>query len=179
MIENLGMSARQQILSHAMDPNLALVLGVIGLLGLYVEMSHPGMILPGVVGALCTILSLYAFNRMPLNWAGAALILLAIVLFVLEATIATHGILGLGGIVSMIEGLLMLVEGPIPQMRIHPATAIAVTLPLAGIMIFIIRLAVAARRKKSIQPVALQRRYLQTLTGIDILDYFTKARGKE
>jgi len=148
--ETYAMSTRQSLLSHALDPNLALILGLIGVLGLYFEMTHPGMILPGVAGAICLILSLFAFNLLPVNWAGAALILLAIVLFVLEATIASHGILGLGGIVSMIAGGSMLVEGPIPELRIHTATTIAVTLPLAAIMIFLLRLAIASRRMKTI-----------------------------
>jgi len=149
-IETYSMSTRQNLLSHALDPNIALILGLIGILGLYFEMTHPGMILPGVAGAICLILSLFAFNLLPVNWAGAALILLAIVLFVLEATITSHGILGLGGIVSMIAGASMLVEGPIPELRIHTATTIAVTLPLAGIMIFLLRLAIASRRMKTI-----------------------------
>jgi membrane-bound serine protease (ClpP class) len=149
-IENYEMSARQRLLSHALDPNLALILGLIGLLGLYFEMTHPGMILPGVVGAICLILSMYAFNLLPVNWAGAALILLAIVLFVLEASITSHGILGLGGIVAMIAGASMLVEGPIPELRIHLATMIAVTLPLAAIMVFLVRLALKSRRLKSV-----------------------------
>jgi len=149
-IETYAMSARQSVLSHALDPNFALILGVIGLLGLYFEMTHPGMILPGVAGAICLILSLFAFNLLPVNWAGAALVLLAIVLFVLEATITSHGILGLGGIVSMIAGASMLVEGPIPELRIHTATTIAVTLPLAAIMIFLLRLAIASRKMKTI-----------------------------
>jgi membrane-bound serine protease (ClpP class) len=149
-METYAMSARQSLLSHVLDPNFALILGLIGVLGLYFEMTHPGMILPGVAGAICLILSLFAFNLLPVNWAGAALILLAIVLFVLEATITSHGILGLGGIVSMIVGASMLVEGPIPELRIHTATTIAVTLPLAAIMIFLLRLAIASRRMKTI-----------------------------
>jgi membrane-bound serine protease (ClpP class) len=149
-IETYAMSARQSLLSNVLDPNLALILGLIGVLGLYFEMTHPGMILPGVAGVICLILSLFAFNLLPVNWAGAALILLAIVLFVLEATITSHGILGLGGIVSMIVGASMLVEGPIPELRIHTATTIAVTLPLAAIMIFLLRLAIASRRMKTI-----------------------------
>ncbi|HLQ78234.1 MAG TPA: nodulation protein NfeD [Terriglobia bacterium] len=149
-IENYEMSARQRLLSHALDPNLALVLGLIGLLGLYFELTHPGMILPGVAGSICLILSMFAFNLLPVNWAGAALILLAIVLFVLEASITSHGVLGLGGIVAMIAGASMLVEGPIPELRIHLATTIAVTLPLAGITVFLVRLALASRRLKTI-----------------------------
>jgi len=149
-IESFDMSARQRLLSNALDPNIALILGLIGFLGLYFEMTHPGMILPGVAGSICLILSLFAFNLLPVNWAGAALIILAIVLFALEATITSHGILGLGGIIAMIAGASMLVEGPIPELRIHMATTIAVTLPLAAIMIFLLRLALASRRLKTI-----------------------------
>jgi membrane-bound serine protease (ClpP class) len=149
-VESYEMSARQRLLSHTLDPNLALILGLIGLLGLYFEMTHPGMIVPGVAGAICLILSLYAFNLLPVSAAGVLLILLAIVLFVLEASITSHGILGIGGIISMIAGASMLVEGPIPELRIHFATTIAVTLPLAAIMIFLARLAIASRRLKSI-----------------------------
>jgi len=149
-IESYAMSARQSLLSRALDPNLALILGMIGLLGLYFELTHPGMILPGVAGAICLILSMFSFNLLPVNWAGVALILLAIVLFVLEASITSHGILGLGGIIAMIFGASMLVEGPIPELRIHLATTIAVTLPLAAIMIFLLRLAIASRRMKTI-----------------------------
>ncbi len=79
-----------------------MILALAGLLGLYVEMTHPGLIAPGVLGAISLILALFAFNMLPVNWAGAALILLAIVLFVLEATVTSHGILAIGGIYSMI-----------------------------------------------------------------------------
>src|SRR5438034_9026340 len=95
------MSPRPRILSRVLDPNLALILALAGLLGLYVEITHPGLILPGVIGGISLILALFAFNMMPVNWAGAALILLAIVLFVLEATVTSHGILAIGGIVAM------------------------------------------------------------------------------
>jgi len=149
-IESYEMSTRQQLLSRTMDPNIAFNLGLIGLACIYLEVTHPGMILPGVAGAICLILSLFAFNLLPVNWAGAALIVLAIVLFGLEATITSHGVLGIGGIFSMIAGAMMLVEGPIPELRIHLATTIAVTIPVAFIMIFLVRLAVTSRRLKTI-----------------------------
>src|SRR4029079_18835523 len=133
-----------------MDPNIAFILGLIGLVCIYLEVTHPGMILPGVAGGICLILSLFAFNLLPVNWAGAALIVLAIVLFALEATITSHGILGLGGIISMIAGAMMLVAGPITERRILLSTTIAVTLPVAVIMIFLIRLAVKSRNLKTI-----------------------------
>jgi membrane-bound serine protease (ClpP class) len=149
-IEVFEMTTRQRLLSRVLNPNIALTLALIGLLGLYIEISHPGMILPGVVGAICLILALFAFNFLPVNWAGAALILVAIVLFVLEATVTSHGILALGGIVAMIAGGLMLVEGPIPQLRVSLATTLAVTFPLAIITVFLVRLVALSHRRKSV-----------------------------
>ncbi|HYR86189.1 MAG TPA: nodulation protein NfeD [Terriglobia bacterium] len=152
-VEVFEMNLRQRILSRVMDPNLAFVLGLLGLLGLYVEMTHPGLILPGVVGGISLILALFAFNLLPVNWTGALLILVAIGLFVLEATVASHGILALGGIVAMIFGALMLVQGPIPQLRIHLATTVAVTFPLAIITVFLVRLVYLSHQRKSITGV--------------------------
>jgi membrane-bound serine protease (ClpP class) len=149
-IEPFDMPARQRLLSRVMDPNLALVLGLIGLIGLYFEMTNPGLIIPGVAGGICLILALFAFNLLPLNWTGAALIFLAITLFVLEATVASHGILALGGIVSMIAGGLMLVEGPIPELRIRFTTTLAVAIPLALITVFLVRLVFLSSRRKSV-----------------------------
>jgi membrane-bound serine protease (ClpP class) len=149
-VETFEMTARQKILSRVLDPNLALILALAGLLGLYVEVTHPGMILPGVIGGISLILALFAFNMLPVNWAGAALILLAIVLFVLEATMTSHGILAVGGIVAMIAGGLMLVEGPIPQLRIRLSTTLAVAIPLSLITIVLVRLVFLSHRTKSI-----------------------------
>ncbi len=149
-IETFEMSPRQKILSRVLDPNVALILALAGLLGMYVEVTHPGMVLPGVVGAISLILALFAFNMLPVSWAGAALILLAIALFVLEATVTSHGILALGGIVAMIAGGLMLVQGPIPQLRIHFSTTLAVAIPLAIITVVLVRLVYLSHQKKSI-----------------------------
>src|ERR1043166_6143531 len=149
-VEVFQMNPRQRILSRVLDPNLALILALAGLLGLYVEITHPGMVLPGVIGGISLILALFAFNMLPVNWAGAALILLAIVLFVLEATVTSHGILALGGIVAMVAGGLMLVQGPIPQLRIRFSTTLAVAIPLALITVVLVRLVYLSHRKKSI-----------------------------
>lgn len=149
-IDLFEMTARQRLLSNIVNPNIALLLGLIGLIGLYIEMTHPGLILPGVAGAICLVLALFAFNLLPVSWTGVALIVLAIGLFVLEATIVSHGILALGGIVAMIAGGLLLVEGPIPELRIHLATIIAITLPIAAITIFLVRLVYRTHRKKSV-----------------------------
>src|SRR5947199_276671 len=149
-IETFEMTPRQRILSRVLDPNLALILALAGLLGLYVEITHPGLILPGVIGGISLILALFAFNMLPVNWAGAALILLAIVLFVLEATVTSHGLLAIGGIIAMIAGGLMLVEGPIPQLRIHLSTALGLAFPFAIITVVLVRLVYLSHRRKSI-----------------------------
>ncbi len=149
-VEVFRMTTRQQLLSRVLNPNLAFVLGLFGLLGLYVEMTHPGLILPGVLGAISLIVALFAFNLLPVNFTGAALIFLAITLFVLEATITSHGILAIGGIVAMVVGGLMLVEGPIPQLRIQFGTTLAVAIPLAVITVFMVRLVYLSHRKKSV-----------------------------
>jgi membrane-bound serine protease (ClpP class) len=148
-IQTFEMTRRQRILSRVLDPNLALILALAGLLGLYVEITHPGLIAPGVLGAISLILALFAFNMLPVNWAGAALILLAIILFVMEATITSHGILAIGGIISMIAGGLLLVDGPIPQMRVRLSTTVGVALPLAAITVVLVRLVLLSHRRKS------------------------------
>lgn len=145
----LEMTGRQKVLSTVLNPNVALVLGLLGLLGLYIEVTHPGLLIPGVGGGICLVLSLFAFNLLPVNWTGAALILLALVLFVLEATVVSHGILALGGIVAMLCGAVMLVEGPIPELRVQIVTALAVTLPVAAITVFLVRLVFLSYRTKT------------------------------
>jgi len=148
-LQALPMTARQRLLSAILNPNIALLLGLIGLLALYFEFTHTGLILPGVVGAVCVFLALVAFNILPVNFLGVALIIGAIVLFVLEAKLGSYGILAVLGIVAMIFGSLILVNSPLPEMRIHWVTAIGVTLPFAAITIFLLRLVILSQQRKS------------------------------
>ena len=143
------MTSRQALLSAIMNPNIALVLGLLGMVGLYLEITSPGMIFPGVIGGICLILALFAFNLLPVNLTGVLLILLSIGLFVVEATMPSHGVLAMGGIVAMIAGGLLLVEGPIPQLRVQLGTLVAVTLPLALITVFLVRLVFVSHRTKA------------------------------
>jgi membrane-bound serine protease (ClpP class) len=149
MVDPFEMTTRQRILSRVLNPNIAFLLALIGLIGLYVEITHGGLILPGVIGAISLVLALFSFNLLPVSWAGVALIVLAIGLFVLEATVTSHGILALGGCAAMIAGALMLVQGPIPQLRIQLSTALAVTVPVAIISVFLVRLVYVSHKKKS------------------------------
>ena len=139
---------RQRIISAVADPNIALVLLVLGALGLYIEFSTPGMIAPGVFGGILILLGLSAISVLPINWLGAALLLLAFALFALEVKFASHGVLGVGGAVAMVLGAVMLVDSPIPELRIHWSTALAVTLPFSAITLFLLTIAVRARRNK-------------------------------
>jgi membrane-bound serine protease (ClpP class) len=147
-VEVYQLTMRQRIVSSIADPNIALVLLVVGALCLYLELNSPGLIVPGVVGAILVLLGLSAISLLPINWLGACLLLLAFGLFVLEAKFATHGILGVGGALSMMLGAVMLIDSPLPEMRVHWGTAIALALPFSAITVFLLSLAVRARRNK-------------------------------
>lgn len=144
---------RQQILSAVSDPNMALILLVIGAVLIYVEFVHPGMVLPGVFGAVLLLVALSALSVLPINWLGAGLLILALTMFVLEAKFVTHGILTAGGAACMILGAVLLVDSPLPELRIHLSTAISVALPFAIITAFLLSLAVRARANKVVTGV--------------------------
>jgi membrane-bound serine protease (ClpP class) len=148
VIESYDPTLREKIISGIADPNIALVLLVIGALGIYVEFSSPGLILPGVVGAILALLGLSALSVLPINWLGAALILMAFAMFLLEVKVASHGILGAGGAVALVLGAVMLVDSPVPELRIRWVTAIAVALPFSAITVFLLTIAMRARRNK-------------------------------
>jgi membrane-bound serine protease (ClpP class) len=112
------MSLREQVLKIITDPTVAYILMILGLLGLYFEFSTPGAILPGVLGGISLILALYAFHQLPINYAGVMLILLAIIMFIAEVKINSHGVLTLGGVASMILGATLLIDTQMPQFRI-------------------------------------------------------------
>ncbi len=121
-----SMGARRRILQTISNPNIAYILMMLGVLGLFFELAHPGAILPGVVGALCLILGFYGLQSLPVNWAGLLLIILAVVLFIAEVKITSYGFLTIGGIVSMVLGSLMLVDSPAPFLRISLAVILGV-----------------------------------------------------
>jgi membrane-bound serine protease (ClpP class) len=148
-IEEYELSLRQRVISAIADPNIGFILLVAGALGLYVEFSSPGLIFPGVGGAIALLLGLSALSVLPINWLGAALLILALALFILEANFASHGILGIGGTVAMIIGAVILIEAP-PAFRIRLSTAIATTVPFALITMFLISLVLRARNNKVI-----------------------------
>ncbi|HEY2091232.1 MAG TPA: nodulation protein NfeD [Thermoanaerobaculia bacterium] len=139
-------SLRERLLSWIMDPNVAFILFALGGLALWAEFNHPGAVIPGVVGLISILLAVFALNLLPTRFAAVALLIAAFVLFALEAKFGTHGVLGVGGIVCLIIGGLFLVDGPIPQMRVHLLTAFSVGIPVGVIAIFLATLAMKARR---------------------------------
>lgn len=147
-IEEYPMTLRQRILAWLLDPNVAFILLAVGALALYAEFNHPGAVIPGVVGVIFILLAAFALNLLPTRFAALALILLAFALFALEAKFATHGVLSVGGIVSLTIGALLLVDGPIPELRVSPWTALAVSVPLGLITTFLMTIALKARRNK-------------------------------
>ena len=112
------MGTRQRILSALSDPNIAYILLLVGLAGLYFEFSTPGAILPGVIGGISLIMAFFAMQTLPVNYAGVALILFSIILFIAEIKVVSHGILTVGGIVSLVIGSLMLFQTPEPSLRV-------------------------------------------------------------
>jgi membrane-bound serine protease (ClpP class) len=161
-VHEFPMTLKQRILGYMMDPNVAFVIMAIGLLALYVEFNHPGAVLPGVVGGIFIILAVFSFNLLPTRYAALALILAAFIMFALEAKFSAHGVLTIGGIVSMIIGALLLVDAPIPEMRVHLITALSVSIPIGLITVFLISIGLRARRRKADTGV----QGLMGLTGI-------------
>jgi len=142
------MTLREQILSVLMDPNITLLLLAIGLLCIYFEFNHPGAVVPGAVGFIAVLLAIYALDMLPFRTISLVLIICAFGFFALEAKFQTHGVLAIGGAVMMILGSLLLVDGPIPQMRVRWWTALSVSIPLAVITVFLMTIALRARRNK-------------------------------
>ncbi|MGA8807801.1 MAG: nodulation protein NfeD [Thermoanaerobaculia bacterium] len=147
-INTIEMTLRQRLMSSLMDPNIAFLLLVLGGLAIFAEFNHPGAVIPGVVGVIAIVLALFALNFLPTRFAALALLLVAFALFALEAKFASHGVLAIGGIVSMVIGALFLVDGPIPQMRVNIIMAIAVSIPIGAIAVFLTTLVLKARHGK-------------------------------
>jgi membrane-bound serine protease (ClpP class) len=147
-IRNYDMTLKQHILAYILDPNVAFILLAIGALALYAEFNHPGAVVPGTVGVIFILLAVFALNLLPVRFAAVVLILASFALFALEAKFATHGVLAIGGIATMVLGGLLLVDGPIPEMQVHLLTALSVSVPLGAITVFLMSIALKARANK-------------------------------
>jgi membrane-bound serine protease (ClpP class) len=147
-VRTYDMTLKEKVLAFLMDPNIAVILLAIGALALYAEFNHPGAVLPGTVGVVFILLAAFALNLLPVRHAALAMMLAAFVLFALDVKFSTHGVLAVGGIVMMTFGALMLVDGPIPEMRVRWITALAVSIPVGAITVFLMGIAIKARRNK-------------------------------
>ncbi len=137
-VQHIEMSFRQRFLSLVADPNVAYMLLMIGAAGIFFEISTPGVVLPGVIGGISLLLGLYALQLLPVNYAGLALIVLAILLFIAEIKVPSYGALTIGGIVSMILGSLMLFDAPPPLPGLSLWIVVPATLLTAGFFVFLV-----------------------------------------
>jgi len=147
-VQEFKMGFRFKLLDLISDPNIAYILLILGFYGLYFELSNPGAIFPGVAGSISLILAFYALSNLPINYAGLMLIILAIGLFIAEAFITSHGVLGIGGTIAMAIGSVMLIESPSPYLRISWAVIIPVVALSALLFIITVSIAVRVQREK-------------------------------
>ena len=143
------MSTRQKILMAISNPNIAYILMMLGFFGLLFEVTHAGIGFPGVAGAICLILAFYSFQMLPVNYAGVLLILLALVLFVVEAKVASYGLLTVGGLVCMTLGSIMLIDTSHDFLRVSYTVIFPVVFTTAAIVIFLVTLVIRAQSRKS------------------------------
>jgi membrane-bound serine protease (ClpP class) len=145
-LASFELSGRQKFLARIVQPDVFFILLIVGVLGLYTEFTHPGVIAPGVLGGICIVLALYAMHFLPVNLAGLLLILLALAFFILEAKYTSHGVLLAGGIVSMLLGAIFLIRSPITGGGVSLQVAFAVTVPFALLAVFLMRLVLKSRK---------------------------------
>ena len=148
IINEKKMGLRERILTTLSDPNIAYLLLMIGLAGLYFEFAHPGAILPGVIGGISLILAFFALQTLPVNFAGVLLIIFGIILFIAEIKIVSHGMLTVAGVISLVLGSLMLFESPIPALRVSLKVMIPTIVIVTLFFVAIIGLAVKAQMRK-------------------------------
>ena len=146
-------TVREQLLDKLTNPNLAVLFLIAGCLLIYLEFNVPGTIVPGALGTLLVCISLFSLNLLPVRYTAVALIIGALALLILEAKFASHGVLATAGTIALVFGLLTLVDGPIPELRVHAGTAIAAGLAFGLITLFLVRIAIRARKNKSVMGV--------------------------
>jgi membrane-bound serine protease (ClpP class) len=145
---SMQMSWRYRLLDIISNPTIAYILLMLGIYGIFFELSNPGAILPGVVGGIFLILAFYALQMLPINFAGLALILFGIILFIAEIKVVSHGLLSVGGVISLFLGSLMLIENPTEYMRISLSAIIPAVLVSGAFFTFAVTKAIKARLTK-------------------------------
>jgi membrane-bound serine protease (ClpP class) len=167
----VDMSAQQKFLARIVQPDVFFILLIVGVLGLYIEFTHPGMVAPGAIGAIALVLALYAMHILPVNFAGLLLIVVALGLFILEAKYTSHGVLAVGGVIAMLIGALMLIRSPMTGAGVSLGVALGVTAPFAAVTIVLMRLVLRSRRwKQSTGPEQLVGAAAEVTEAIEAID---------
>jgi len=144
---------RERLLDKLTNPNLAVLFLIAGGLLIYLEFNVPGTIVPGALGTLLVCISLFSLNLLPVRYTAVMLVVAALALLILEAKFASHGVLATAGTLCLVFGLLTLVDGPIPELRVHASTAIAAGAAFGVITLFLVRMAIRGRRNKSVMGI--------------------------
>lgn len=169
-IEYVEMTAAEKLLNFISNPDVAYILLMLGMTGLYFELFNPGAVLPGVVGVICLILAFYALNTLPVNYAGLMLIIFALVLFLLEINVVSHGVLAIGGVVSLFLGSVMLFKSSsaLDMIKISTGVIISVTAISTLFFLWVIGSGLRAQRVKTVTGIdALSGQTGETLSSLD------------
>jgi membrane-bound serine protease (ClpP class) len=168
IINNKKMGTRQGVLAAISDPNISYILLLIGLAGLYFELSTPGAILPGVIGGISLLLAFFGLSTLPVNYTGILMIIFGVILFIAEIKVMSHGILAVGGVISLIMGSLLLFDTTEPALRLSLQVLIPAILIASGFFIVVIWLAIKAQlRKHSTGVEAMTGTEAEVVTDID------------
>jgi membrane-bound serine protease (ClpP class) len=146
----VAMTWQQRVLSAIAHPQIAYLLLTLGTLGLTIELWSPGAILPGVAGGICLLLAFFAFQVLPVSYAGVLLILFGLALLVLEVKVTSFGLLAVGGTLSLLLGSMMLIDSPLPELQVGLRLILPITLGMACVTLFLVRLAVQAQRSRPV-----------------------------
>jgi membrane-bound serine protease (ClpP class) len=153
-IKRIEIRFRDRFLALITDPNIAYILMMVGMLGIFFELQNPGVVLPGVIGGISLILAFFAFQSLPINWAGVLLILFGVALLIAEIKITSHGVLTIGGVISMVLGSFMLYDSPEVGFRVSWAVILPTVGSTAGLFVWAVSAGVRAMRRPAVTGTA-------------------------